>query len=161
MNRRLSHSAKIIVALCLSAGLLAISPGAAQAGGMGCTPDGRPYVWISDATPGAVFTVYANGQNVGNVTIGADGAGSLAFGQPGVDYAVEVESLGHRSPATTINCPPPAGGGQGDTGQTAPQLACIEVKPASASQSRDSSLLVTQGGASIQGPAVILGTATN
>ncbi len=160
ISRRLSHIAKIIFALALAAGWMGVTGGAANAGdgGVGCLPDGQPFAWFSGIDPNATINVIANGQTVGSFKTDAAGNGAIKFGQPGVTYNTEFEMVdqgGRRVAMGSINCPPPAGGGQGDTGQTTPQLQCIEVMPPPVAQAHGFTLIVAQGGTSIQGPAVI------
>jgi|GEM_PF-5020396 len=67
---------------------------------------GSPYVEVNDWTPNETVKVLANGVEVGQFTTGADGHGSLDFGQAGMTYTVTLVTANDQQIAAgSVSCP--------------------------------------------------------
>jgi RHS repeat-associated protein len=113
-NGFLSHSRRgkmfkrAILAIVLAIFLAGTSTSSTNAAPQ-CHYSFRPVVSLKGGQPGDQVVVRANGKEVGTITFDAQGKGELVFGEPGVEYNVEVIWRGQVLPNVggKVNCPVP------------------------------------------------------
>lgn len=110
---------RVVLAISIAAGILATHTSIAWAGHLDCLPDGRPRYWVDvPDLPNESIDLYVNGEYQATIETDANGQVSHPFGQPYVQYNVEIEWRGSRSAVGDIKCEPTKP--TGSQGQTTP-----------------------------------------